>query len=103
MDIRIQSVHFDAAEKLENFINLKVGKLGQFFDGILSAEVVLKLDKSESLENKVTEITLDIPGNILFAKKQSKTFEEAVDLACEALRKQLVKRKEKIKDRKSVV
>lgn len=97
MDIRIQSVHFDAAEKLENFINLKVGKLGQFFDGILSAEVVLKLDKSESLENKVTEITLDIPGNILFAKKQSKTFEEAVDLACEALRKQLVKRKEKIK------
>lgn len=97
MNIRIQTVHFDAAEKLENFVNLKVGKLEQFFDGILSAEVVLRLDKSESLENKLAEITLDIPGNNLFSKKQSKTFEEAVDLACEALRKQLDKRKEKVK------
>ena len=97
MNITIQSVHFDAAEKLENFINQKVGKLDQFFEGILSAEVVLKLDKSESLENKVVEVSLDIPGVNLFAKKQSKTFEEGIDLACDALKKQLVKRKEKIK------
>jgi len=97
MNITIQSVHFDAAEKLENFINQKVNKLEVFYDGILSAEVILRLDKSESTENKLVEISLDIPGNNLFAKKQSKTFEEAVDLACDALKKQLAKRKEKIK------
>ncbi|ASB49785.1 ribosome hibernation-promoting factor, HPF/YfiA family [Alkalitalea saponilacus] len=97
MNITIQSVHFDTADHLEQFIQQKVGKLEQFFDGILGAEVVLRLDKSETLENKLAEITLDIPGNNLFAKKQSKTFEESVDSACEALRKQLVKRKEKIK------
>jgi len=97
MDIRIQSVRFDAAEKLEQFIHQKVGKLDLFYDGIISAEVILRLDKSETLENKVAELGLDIPGNNVFAKKQSKSFEEAVDLACEALRKQLVKRKEKIK------
>ncbi len=97
MNITIQSVHFDAAEKLENFINQKVNKLEVFYDGILSAEVILRLDKSESTENKLVEISLDIPGNNLFAKKQSKTFEEAVDLACDALKKQLTKRKEKIK------
>jgi putative sigma-54 modulation protein len=97
MNITIQSVHFDAAERLEQFINQKVGKLEQYFEGILKSEVILKLDKSDTLENKVAEVSLDIPGSTLFAKKQSKTFEEAVDLACEALRKQLVKRKEKIK------
>lgn len=97
MNITIQSVHFDAAEKLENFINQKVNKLEVFYDGILSAEVILRLDKSESTENKLVEISLDIPGNNLFAKKQSKTFEEAVDLACDALKKQLTKRKEKVK------
>lgn len=97
MNITIQSVHFDCAEKLEIFINQKVGKLDQFFDGILSAEVILRLDKSESFENKMVEVTLDIPGNNLFAKKQSKTFEEAIDLACDALRKQIGKRKEKVK------
>jgi len=97
MNITIQSVHFDAAERLEQFIQQKVGKLDQFFEGIIKAEVILRLDKSESLENKVSEISLDIPGQKLFAKKQSKTFEEAVDLSCDALRRQLEKRKEKIK------
>ncbi len=97
MNITIQSVHFDAAEKLEQFIQQKVGKLDQFYDGIIASEVTLRLDKSETLDNKLAEVTLDIPGNNLFAKKQSKTFEEAVDSACEALRKQLVKRKDKIK------
>ncbi|MDG5799843.1 ribosome-associated translation inhibitor RaiA [Marinilabiliaceae bacterium ANBcel2] len=97
MNIRIQSVHFDAAQHLEDFINQKVSKLEVFYDGIIKAEVILKLDKSDTLENKVAEIELDIPGNNLFAKKQTKAFEESVDMACEALRKQLVKRKEKIK------
>ncbi len=97
MNITIQSVHFDAAEKLEQFIQQKVGKLDQFYDEIIASEVVLRLDKSETLDNKMAEVTLDIPGNNLFAKKQSKTFEEAIDMACEALRKQLVKRKDKIK------
>lgn len=97
MDIRIQSVHFDASSRLEDFIRQKVGKLDQFSDDIIGAEIILRLDKSETSENKLVDIELDIPGNNLFAKKQSKTFEEAVDLACEALRKQLVKRKEKLK------
>ena len=95
MNIKIQSVHFDTAEKLELFTRQKVGKLDQYLDGILSAEVVLKLDKPESPENKIAEITLIIAKSNLFAKKQNATFEEAVDLACEALRKQLVKRKDK--------
>ncbi|WP_016775915.1 ribosome hibernation-promoting factor, HPF/YfiA family [Anaerophaga thermohalophila] len=97
MNITIQSVHFDASSRLEDFIRQKVGKLDQFSDDIIGAEVILRLDKSETSENKLVDIELDIPGNNLFAKKQSKTFEEAVDLACEALRKQLVKRKEKLK------
>jgi putative sigma-54 modulation protein len=45
----------------------------------------------------VAEISLNVPGSDLFAKKQAKTFEEAVDLACEALRKQLIKKKEKVR------
>lgn len=95
MNITIQSVRFTASAQLEEFIQQKVGKLDQFFDGIVSAEVILKLDKSDSSENKVAEISLNVPGDELFAKKQSKTFEEAVDLSVDALRKQLIKWKEK--------
>ncbi len=97
MNITIQSVKFDASEKLENFIQQKVGKLDQFSDDIIKAEVVLRIEKSENTENKVVDLGIDIPGSTLFAKKQSKTFEESVDLACEAIRKQLIRRKEKLK------
>ncbi|MCT4588070.1 MAG: ribosome-associated translation inhibitor RaiA [Carboxylicivirga sp.] len=97
MNITIQSVRFTASTQLEEFIQQKVGKLDQFFDGIVSAEVTLKLDKSDSTENKVAEISLNIPGGELFAKKQTKTFEEGVDLSVDALRKQLIKWKEKVR------
>jgi len=97
MNITIQSVHFDASERLEEFVNQKVGKLDQFSDDIIDAEVILRVDKADTAENKLAEIELGIPGDNLFAKKQSKSFEESVDMACEALRKQLMKRKEKLK------
>ena len=97
MDIKIHSVRFDADIKLIDFIKSKVTKLIQFNDDIIAAEVFLRLENSQDMENKITEIKLDIPGNNLFAKKQSKTFEEATDLAVDALRKQVKKKKEKIR------
>ena len=43
MDIRIQAIHFDATAQLEAFIQKKVSKLEQYFDGIILAEVTLKV------------------------------------------------------------
>ncbi|TVR71236.1 MAG: HPF/RaiA family ribosome-associated protein [Marinilabiliales bacterium] len=97
MDIKIHSVRFDADIKLINFIKSKVNKLAQFNDDIIAAEVFLRLENSQDMENKITEIKLDIPGNSLFAKKQGKTFEEATDLTVEALRRQAKKKKEKLR------
>ena len=97
MNITIQSVRFTASDQLEQFVQQKVNKLDQFFDGIVSAEVILRLDKSDTTENKISEISLKLPGGELFSKKQTKTFEEATDLSCDALRKQLIKWKEKVR------
>ncbi|MGB0403744.1 MAG: ribosome hibernation-promoting factor, HPF/YfiA family [Salibacteraceae bacterium] len=99
MKLKIHSVHFDADTKLEEFITNKVSKLDQFYDKIISSEVFLKLDKSDSKENKIAEIKLFIPGNELFVKKQCKSFEEAADSAIEALRRQVKKHKEKLRSR----
>lgn len=97
MNVKINSVHFKADRKLEAFIQEKVGKLTQYFDGIVSADVVLKLENTETPENKITEIKLSIPGNDLYAKKQSKTFEEATDEVVDALKVQIKKYKEKLR------
>jgi putative sigma-54 modulation protein len=95
MDVKIHSVHFDADKKLVDFIENKVNKLDQFYDNIIGAEVFLKVEKTQSPDNKIAEIKLQIPGSDLFAKKQSDTFEESTDNAVSALEKQLKKRKDK--------
>jgi putative sigma-54 modulation protein len=95
MDLQVHSLHFDADKKLLEFVNQKVAKLETFFDHIISGEVILKLDNAADAENKVAEIKIMIPGKELFAKKQCKSFEEATDLACEALRRQVDKHKGK--------
>lgn len=93
MKITIQTPDFKADQKLLDFINEKVEKLGKFTDLIHDAGVTLKLDRSDTRDNKICEIRLGVPGNDLFAAKQSKTFEEAASKAIEALRSQIESRK----------
>jgi len=95
MNIQIHSVRFDADKKLIDFVHQKLDKLTQFDEDIVNAEVYLRLDKDQDRENKISEIRLEIPGGPLFAKKQSKTFEEATDDVVEALKKQIAKHKQK--------
>ncbi len=97
MDIKVNSVRFDADQKLIDHVNKKVNKLGQFFDGIIGAEVFLRLENVQDDENKIAEVKLLIPGNDLFVKKQSKTFEEAVNKAVDTLNRQVTKYKEKLR------
>jgi putative sigma-54 modulation protein len=95
MKVNINSVHFKTDKKLDSFITEKVEKLSDLYDGIIGSEVTLRVNNSEDHENKIAEIRLLVPGNDLFARKQSKSFEEATDIAVDALRKQLSKHKEK--------
>ncbi|MBK6641947.1 MAG: ribosome-associated translation inhibitor RaiA [Bacteroidia bacterium] len=97
MKIKVQSIHFTADKKLLQFVEEKVDKLFQFYDSIIDSEVYLRLDKSDNSENKIAEIKINTPGKTLFAKEQCKTFEEATDVAVEALRRQITKHKEKLR------
>lgn len=95
MKISTHSLHFDAGEKLLSFVDAKVGKLDTFHDGIVAVDVTLKLEKSDISENKIAEIKVQIPGDNIFCSRQARSFEEAVDLSVDALKKQLQKAKEK--------
>ncbi|MBC8321367.1 MAG: ribosome-associated translation inhibitor RaiA [Bacteroidetes bacterium] len=97
MKVNINAVHFKTDNKLEQFIEKKVGKLSGLYEGVIGSDITLKLDKAETKENKIAEIRIQIPGYDLYAKKQSSTFEEATDTALSALKKQLEKHKRKFK------
>lgn len=90
MNVQIQSVKFDADKKLIEFVEAKMTKLDRFADRSTGAEVILKLDKDHEKGNKVATISLHMPGNNdPFAERRAKTFEEAVDEAVAAIKKQL--------------
>jgi len=95
MKVNINAVHFSADKKLFDFIDKKVKKLALFDESIISADVMLKLENNLELGNKIAEVRLEVPGYDLFAKKQCKTFEEAIDQSIDALRNQIDKMKEK--------
>lgn len=97
MKVKVQSIHFDADQKLIQLIEEKVDKLRHFYDRIIDSEVFLRIDKTTTHENKIAEIKVNMPGKILFAREQCKSFEEAADNAFEALKKQITKHKEKSK------
>ena len=96
MQIKIQSPGFTVNPELTGFINEKVEKLFRYYGEVISCEVALRLDNSDTKENKLCEIRLAIPGNDLLASAQCKTFEEAVSTVVETIKRQIKRKKTKI-------
>ena len=101
MKVHTQSVHFSADSKLLAFIERKLSKLDQFFDRIVSAQVTLKLENSGQIKDKIAEVRLEIPGSVLFVKETNKSFEASIDSATDALKRQLIKYKERLRAKSS--
>jgi ribosomal subunit interface protein len=97
MNISFNSVRFKADQKLERFISEKLEKIAKLHDGIIGFDVTLKLENTDKPTNKTAEIRAKIPGNDAIAGKTAKTFEEATDEVISALKKQLLKVKEKVR------
>ncbi|HTO17209.1 MAG TPA: ribosome-associated translation inhibitor RaiA [Edaphocola sp.] len=97
MNVQIQAVHFDPDKKLIDHIEKKVQKLKTFHDQIINVEVSLILEHvNEKLNDKVVHIKVNVPKTSLFAKNESKVFEESFEYAIESIVTQLKKRKEKL-------
>ncbi len=95
MKVNIQSVKFDADKRLIEFVENKMDKLDRFAERATGADAILKLDKDHEKGNKVATITIHIPGDDLVAEARAKSFEEAVDDAIDALKRQIEKAKAK--------
>ena len=94
MKIQIQSLHFDADQKLLDFIGKKMNKLETFYDRVIGSDVILSLEQMNTqVKSKVVTIKAHIPGTVLVAKEKSKRFEEAVDMATESIRRQMLRLK----------
>jgi putative sigma-54 modulation protein len=96
MNVNIQTVRFDADDKLVAYINQKLQKLMIFHDRIIKVDVFLKLDNViHNIKDKIAEIRVHVPRHNFFSKTTSKSFEESFDNAFDSLLIQIKKKKEK--------
>lgn len=92
MELRIQGIHFDVTQQLTDFINKKAAKLARRNPSITYIDVNLTVLKAETAMNKQAVLKVIVPHNgELVAKKVADTFEEAVDVAIDAIESQLEK------------
>lgn len=97
MNVNIQTVHFDADDKLVEYVSRKLQKLPTFHDRILKVDVFLKLDNVvHNIKDKIAEIRVHVPRYDFFVKASSKSFEESFDHAMESIVNQIKRKKEKL-------
>ncbi|MCX6298245.1 MAG: ribosome-associated translation inhibitor RaiA [Bacteroidetes bacterium] len=97
MNVNIQSVHFDADEKLVDYVTRKLEKLNTFHDQILKVDLFLKLDNVvHVIKDKVVEIKVHVPRHDFFVKTSSKSFEESFDNAMDSIISQIKRKKDKL-------
>ena len=96
MKVYTESIQFKADQKLLDFIEQKLQKIENYFDHIIEARVVLKLENSGQVRDKIAEMRLSVPGDTLIVKETSKTFETSVLNAIGTLKRQLDRYKAKL-------
>jgi putative sigma-54 modulation protein len=100
MITRIQSIHFDADDKLLELVQNKMDHLNKYITNeAIDADVILKLEHVGQVQDKVIEVIINMPGQNLVAKSTKKSFEEALIQVIAALKNQLLKHKEKIQEK----
>ena len=93
MEIRIQSIKFNADQKLLDFIEKKFSRIEKFYDAITGVDVALSLLPDQ--ENKNVKVLVNVPGSTIVVEKNAKTFEDAVVDCADIIKEKLVKAKEK--------
>jgi putative sigma-54 modulation protein len=89
MNLTINAVNFEMAEKLEQFIDKKMSRFGRHLNDDDKVEVRMSVIKPQTNANK--EVKIRVSG--LFAEKTADSFEEGIDACLSALESQVERRK----------
>ncbi len=86
--------HFDASSKLHTYAEDAVQKLDQFYDRILTCDIILQPVPNDDNPQQA-ELNVKVPQKLLNAKEQAPSYEQAINMVIENISRQLKKYKRK--------
>ena len=87
MVTEVRAVQFKASDRLIDFTHKRLERINQVYQRAIHAKVFFRLDNNHLAENKIAEVTLHIPGEDLVVRKEARTFEKALSMAVNRLRR----------------
>ena len=96
MNIKFTARHFRPHADVKEHALDTVKKLGKFYDGIMTAHVILSFERVTN-SVKIAEINLHVYGTILTATEKSDDFHKSIDAAAAKVNVQLDKYKSKLR------
>ena len=95
MQLNISGHHLDITDPIKDYVTNKLSKLERHHDRITSTNVILSVEK---LVQKA-EATVHVSGGEFFANSEHDDLYAAIDILTDKLDRQLIKHKEKNRDR----
>ena len=96
MEINFTARRFRAREELKEHAVDSVKRLDRFFDGIVSADIILSYERQTN-SVKMAEVNLHVHGGVLSARGKTDDYYKSLDAAVEKLGGQLAKYKAKLR------
>lgn len=94
MNIIIQTPHFTASERLNNFVKEKINQLIAHQSHIIGVKVLLRIGAKHDISNQWCEIVVTLPAENKFIKKHGISFEESITRAVSSMERKLKRKKE---------
>ena len=95
MQLNVTGHHLEVTTPLKEYVASKFERLQRHFDQITNTQVTLIVEKMV----QKAEATLHISGADIFAHAESEDMYAAIDALADKLDRQLIKHKEKVKDK----
>ena len=96
MHIQITAKNIELTDAIRSYVEKKVKKVKKYFDQVIDVHVVLEVQKNLH----IAEILVNAKGVFLKGYEKSEDLYASIDLALDKIDRQLVKYKEKLKNKR---
>jgi putative sigma-54 modulation protein len=98
MNLHMTGHHLEITPSIRDYVNTKMVRINRHFDHVIDVNMILSVEK---LRQKI-EANVHLSGKDIFAECENDDMYAAIDLLVDKLDRQIVKHKEKMKDKHGV-